>query len=132
MVVAKLGHLHDLQARLDAAAMSPADLADADVLADKKWAREKVTGRISLEHRACTPAMLDTPRRRLEHRARYGHWSTLPSDPAPFSSRPHPRDQLLHLAVVKRSTPAEPGPRAANSRPADHHGLEDCPRASLP
>lgn len=90
---AKLSHLHDLQARLHAAAMRPADLADADVLNDKaisKRAREKVTGRVSLEHRACTPAMLHTPRRRLEHRARYGHWSTFPSDPAPFFEKFRP------------------------------------------
>lgn len=92
---AKLSHLDDLQARLDAAGMSPADLADAEMLADKaisKRAREKVTGRVSLEHRACTAAMLDTPRRRLEHRARYGHWSTFPSDPAPFFEH---RDSIL-------------------------------------
>lgn len=90
---AKLSHLLDLQVRLDAAGMNPADLADAQVLADKaisKRAREKVTGRVSLEHRARTPAMLDTPRRQLEHRARYGHWSTFPSDPAPFFEKFRP------------------------------------------
>jgi hypothetical protein len=90
---AKLSHLHDLQARLDAAAMCPADLADADALADKalsKRAREKVTGRVSLEHRARTPAMLDTPRLRLEHRARYGRWPAFPSDPAPFFEKFRP------------------------------------------
>lgn len=90
---AKLSHLHDLQGRLDSAGMVPADLADVDVLADKaisKRAREKVSGRVSLEHRACTPAMLDTPRRRLEHRARYGHWKAFPSDPAPFSEKFRP------------------------------------------
>lgn len=90
---AKLSHLHDLQARLASAGMAPADLADADVLADRaitKRAGEKVSGRVSLEGRACTPAMLDTPRRRLEQRARYGHWSTFPSDPAPFFERFRP------------------------------------------
>lgn len=33
---AKLSHLHDLHARLDAAGLTPPDLADADVLADKR------------------------------------------------------------------------------------------------
>lgn len=90
---AKLSHLHDLQARLGLAGLATADLADAEVLADKRItsrAREKVTGRISLEGRACTPAMLDTPRRRLEHRARYGHWASFPSDPTPFFEKFRP------------------------------------------
>jgi hypothetical protein len=90
---AKLSHLHDLHARLDAAGLAPADLADAEVLADKRIntrAREKVSGRVSLEGRACTPAMVDTPRRRLVHRARYGHWPSFPSDPAPFFEKFRP------------------------------------------
>jgi hypothetical protein len=90
---AKLSHLHDLRARLDAAGLTASDLADTDVLADKRLAtraREKVTGRIPLEARACTPAMLDTPRRRLERRARYGHWSSFPSDPTPFFEKFRP------------------------------------------
>jgi hypothetical protein len=90
---AKLSHLHDLHARLDAAGLTASDLADADVLADKQVttrAREKVTGRISLEGRACTPAMLDTPRRRLQRRARYEHWSSFPSDPTPFFEKFRP------------------------------------------
>lgn len=56
---AKLSHLHDLKSRLQTAGLTPSDLADADVLADKRIttrAREKVTGRVSLEGRACTPA----------------------------------------------------------------------------
>ncbi|MCC5952705.1 MAG: hypothetical protein JJU45_11480 [Acidimicrobiia bacterium] len=90
---AKLSHLHDLHARLDAAGLTTSDLADTDVLADKRIARrarDKVTGRSSLEERACTSAMFDTPRRRLEHRARYGHWSSFPSDPMPFFEKFRP------------------------------------------
>ena len=90
---AKLSHLHDLRARLDAAGLTASDLADADVLADKRIttrAREKVTGRISLESRACSNAMLDTPRRRLEGRARYGHWPSFPSEPTPFFEKFRP------------------------------------------
>lgn len=90
---AKLSHLTDLQARLSEAGLDAAEVADADVRADKtilRRAREKVTGRVGLEHRACTPAMLDTPRRRLQHRARYGHWSKFPSDPAGFFEKFRP------------------------------------------
>ncbi|MCC7077102.1 MAG: hypothetical protein IT198_08250 [Acidimicrobiia bacterium] len=84
---AKLSHLADLRARLSGAGLDAADLADADVRADTRIlrrAREKVVGRRSLEQRACSPAMIDTPRRRLQHRARYGHWTKFPSDPARF------------------------------------------------
>lgn len=53
---AKLSHLHDLHARLDDAGLTAWDVADTDVLTDKRIttrARDKVTDRISLEHRAC-------------------------------------------------------------------------------
>ena len=68
---AKLSHLTDLRARLREANLVAADLARSDLLADQKTtrrAREKVTGRVGLEGRACTPAMLQTPRRLLHHR----------------------------------------------------------------
>ncbi len=87
---AKLSHLRDLARRLDDVGLRPADLADAEQLADQrivKRAREKVTGRVGLDWRASTPAMIDTPRRLLQHRARYGHWPSFPSDPAPFFER---------------------------------------------
>ena len=61
---AKLSHLHDLQARLADAGLTAGDLADDEVLGDRgiaARAREKVTGRIGLEGRACTSAMIDTP-----------------------------------------------------------------------
>jgi len=87
---AKLSHLTDLVLRLDDVGLHPANLANADVLADQrmvKRAREKVNGRVSLDWRACTPAMIDTPRRLLQHRARYGYWPSFLSDPAPFFER---------------------------------------------
>ena len=90
---AKLSHLTDLRARLRDANLVAADLARPDLLADQKTtrrAREKVTGRVSLEGRACTPAMVDTPRRLLQQRARFGHWSSFPSDPARFFERFRP------------------------------------------
>jgi hypothetical protein len=31
--------------------------------------------------------MIDTPQRLLQHRARYGHWPSFPSDPSPFFER---------------------------------------------
>jgi len=125
---AKLSHLHDLQARLDDAGLLASDLADADVLADKRIttrAREKVTGRIPLEGRACTPAMLDTPRRRLERRARYGHWTSFPSDPAPFFQKFRP--------TVERSDFVSKGKTfAISSRLEKRLGDLDGPRRSLP
>jgi hypothetical protein len=102
---AKLSHLHDLQARLADVGLTPADLADDEVLADKRIAaraREKVTGRIPLEGRARTAAMIDTPRRRFEHRARYGHWPSFPSDPAPFFEKFRPTvDRVDHITKGK-------------------------------
>jgi len=82
---AKLSHVTDLLARLSNAGLEPADLADPEVLADQRVARrarEKVTGRTSLEWRARTEAMVQTPRQRFRDRARFGRWPAFPSDPA--------------------------------------------------
>ena len=90
---AKLSHLWDLAVRLDAASLRVGDLADAGVLGDKavvRRARDKVTGRVSLEHRAMTPAMLATPRSQLGRRARFGHWTDFPSNPEAFYQRFRP------------------------------------------
>lgn len=125
---AKLSHLHDLRARLDDAGLSASDLAGAAVLADKRIttrAREKVTGRTSLEGRACTPAMLDTPRRRLERRARYGHWSAFPSDPTPFFERFRPTVERKDFVSKGKSF-------AIASRLEKRLGDLDGPRRTLP
>ncbi len=90
---AKLSHLWDLAERLDAASLRVGDLADAGVLGDKavvRRARDKVTGRVSLENRAMTPAMLARPRSRLCRRARFGHWTAFPSNPEAFYQRFRP------------------------------------------
>lgn len=90
---AKLSHLTDLQRRLAEKELTTTGLAAPEVLADKKItrrAREKVTGRMNLEHRARTTAMINTPRHLLEHRARYGHWSDFPSDPTRFFEKFRP------------------------------------------
>lgn len=125
---AKLSHLHDLCARLADASLTASDLADADVLADKRIiprAREKVTGRISLEGRACTPAMFDTPRRRLERRAQYGHWSSFPSDPTPFFEKFRP--------TVERSDFVSKGKTFAIAPRLERRlGDLDGPRRTLP
>lgn len=99
------GDLHDLQARLADAGLTAGDLVDDAVLADKRIAargREKVTGRIGLEGRAPTPVMIATPRRRLEQRARYGHWPEFPSDPAPFFEKFRPTvERVDHITKGK-------------------------------
>ena len=80
----KLSHLADLRSRLEAAGLTPADLATPEVLADKRvlaQARKKVSDDW-VEGRSMTPAMVETPRVRLVHRARYGRWSAFQVDPA--------------------------------------------------
>ncbi len=85
---AKLSHLTDLRHRLAAAGIGVGDLVAAErpdkaVLAK---ARRKV-GEQSLEERAMTSAMVETPRARLQRRARFGHWERFPADPTLWHSR---------------------------------------------
>lgn len=87
---AKLSHVTDLDHRLIGAGLTAGDLATAAVLAGVKVtrrAREKVVRSNHIGGRAQTPAMIDTPRRVLGHRARYGYWHGFPSDPGPFFER---------------------------------------------
>ncbi len=79
---AKLSHLTDLRARLRAADFDASMLAAADEpdTATVTKARRKVLDQ-ALEGRAMTDAMRDTPRARLERRARYGHWDRFPVNP---------------------------------------------------
>ncbi len=80
---AKLSHLVDLRARMSAASIRASELA-AVVEPDKTTvakARRKVLDQ-ALEGRAMTDAMRATPRLLLNRRARYGHWSQFPEDPA--------------------------------------------------
>ena len=79
----KRSHLIDLRARLRAAGLNAADLA-TDQLQDKTLrakARRKVLDQ-ELAGRDLTPAMRDTPRRRLRQRALSGHWEDFPVSPA--------------------------------------------------
>lgn len=81
-VEAKLSHLTDLRARLQTAGLAVDALAGATE-ADKATmgkARRKVLDQ-ALDGRSMTPAMFETPRVRLERRARYGHWDRFPVNP---------------------------------------------------
>ena len=125
---AKLSHLTDLQGRLAESGLTPADLAAPEVIADKtitQRARSKVTGRINLEHRARTPAMIDTPRHVLAHRARYGHWSDFPSDPTRFFEKFRPT--VVRKDFVNKGKTFAVGERM-EKRLADLDG----PRRTLP
>jgi hypothetical protein len=79
----KLSHLADLRARLSDAGLVPGDLATPEVLSERGLltkARKKLADRY-LEGRAKTPAMIETPRVRLERRSRTGHWDAFPVNP---------------------------------------------------
>jgi hypothetical protein len=86
---ARLVQVLDLADRLNAAGLTPGDLADATVLSDRKItsrarAKFKAKAKIPTGAYARTPAMRDLPRRRLERRARFGHWHHFPVDPTGF------------------------------------------------
>lgn len=84
---ARLSHLLDLDQRLHAVGLDPADLAGRAVLADRKIgsrARAKFKGTVPTGAYARTPAMLDLPADRFRRRARFGHWASFPSDPTVF------------------------------------------------
>jgi len=80
---AKDSHVHDLEARLlergiDAHVLAGGHRGNKTVLAK---ARRKVLEQ-GLAGRDLTPAMVDTPRRRLRRRALRGHWHRFPVSPA--------------------------------------------------
>lgn len=83
---AKWSHLADLRRRLVAGGADPEDLVTSDHVADRTLvakARRKLTA-TEIEYRAKTEAMIETPRVRLERRARYGSWPLFPSPPDPW------------------------------------------------
>ena len=84
---ARLSHLSDLAERLRVAGLRPAELAGPAIGADRKIAtraRAKKKGRIPDGGYARTMAMRELPSGRLLRRARYGRWSTFPTDPTAF------------------------------------------------
>lgn len=112
---AKLSHLTDLRHRLAAAGIEVADLvaaegADRPVLAK---ARRKV-GDQALEGRAMTPAMVETPRARLQRRARSGHWERFPVDPTPWHRRLAGRRRATFAPKGRRRRPRRPSPFPAD------------------
>jgi hypothetical protein len=67
----------------------PADLVDEETRSDKRMvakARRKVESQ-SIDGRAMTDAMINTPRVRLERRARYGRWDDFPVSHKTFYGR---------------------------------------------
>lgn len=83
---ALLSHLNDLRTRLEAAGLAPSDLASTKALGERTLvakARKKLSNS-SLDGRALSPAMIETPRVRLTRRARTGHWPSFPVDPAVY------------------------------------------------
>ena len=97
-VEAKLSHLADLRDRMTAAGVSPAVLAgaaDPDQTTLNK-ARRKVLDQ-ALEGRAMTEAMRETPRVRLDRRARYGHWDQFPVSPSRWYEKLAGRRPATHV-----------------------------------
>jgi hypothetical protein len=104
----KLSQLEDLRARLAKIASSPRDvLGDADAT-DKQLLAKARTKLLEKGLAYMSPAMLDTPRRRLEARALRGHWDRFPTSPARFErelkarvdrQRDHDWRQTMWLAI---------------------------------
>ncbi|MGH9222357.1 MAG: hypothetical protein ACRD2W_00810 [Acidimicrobiales bacterium] len=86
-VESKLSHLADLRARLAGAGIGAGELDRAGrrpgVL---PRARSKILKK-SIQRWSMTVAMVETPRVRLERRARRGHWDSFPVDPADYYER---------------------------------------------
>ena len=80
----KLSHLDDLKARLTKLGVSARDvLGDPDATDEKLLAKARTKlFEQGLSYKS--PAMLDTPRQRLEARALRGHWDGFPTSPARF------------------------------------------------
>ncbi len=85
---AKLSHLADLRRRLQRTALTPAALLEGIALdpALLRKTRRKVI-ELEIEERHKTDAMRDTPRRRLQARARDGCWDAFPVSPEDYARR---------------------------------------------
>ena len=81
-VESKLSHLADLRARLAGAGIGPGDL---DAAGRRPGVRPRARSKIlkkPVQPWWMTAAMVETPRVRLERRARRGRWDSFPVDPA--------------------------------------------------
>ena len=104
-VEAKLSHLADLRDRMAAAGIDVELLARQEE-ADKATlakARRKVLDQ-ALEDRAMTEAMRETPRVRLERRARHGHWHRFPVNPAGWYEKLAGRRSAAHVSKGRSFT----------------------------
>jgi len=108
----KRSHILDLRDRLEATGLTAARLA-AEHLEDKPLrakARRKVLDQ-HLTDRHLTPAMRDTPRRRLQARALRGHWPSFPVSPeeydAVFADVVDAEHRSFRLAAELKATAAE-------------------------
>lgn len=83
---AKLSHLDDLRGRLAGAGLSVQDLTGPELIGQRgvlARARKRVWGD-QIERSAWTEPMVNTPRVRLEERARRGYWPAFPVSPSRF------------------------------------------------
>lgn len=83
---AKLSHLDDLKRRLEQLGVAPRDvLGEADT-GDKKLLAKSRTKLFDQSLTRKSPAMIDTPRRRLEARSLRGQWDAFAVSPARFEA----------------------------------------------
>lgn len=81
---AKLAQVDDLRARLGRLELTPAEVLGEEDAGDRRLLRKAQDKLLEQSLSRPTPAMLDTPRRRLRTRAFRGHWSEFPISPATF------------------------------------------------
>ena len=94
---AKLSQIEDLRRRLTKLEMTPLEvLGDADA-SDKKLLAKSRSKLIEQGLFRLSPAMVDTPRRRLEARALRGWWPEFPTSPAAYEAQLRgPRDSTAY------------------------------------
>jgi hypothetical protein len=122
---AKDSHVHDLEARLlergiDAHVLAGGHRGNKTVLAK---ARRKVLEQ-GLAGRDLTPAMVDTPRRRLRARALRGRWDRFPVSPA--------ADCDAFAAVIEKARRQRRGSFRTATRLVERAGELDAERAEKP
>ncbi len=106
---ARLSHLLDLNQRLHAVGLNPADLAGPAILGDRKItsrARAKFKANIPFGAYARTPPMRDLPADRLRRRSRFGHWPTFTCDPAVFYDKFRPTIQRKEWVTERQTSRA--------------------------
>ena len=81
---AKLAQIADLSVRLKSLGMTPAEVLGEEDAADKKVLRRAQDKLFNQPLGRVTPAMVDTPRKRLQERAMRGQWPRFPISPATF------------------------------------------------